>query len=69
LFLPIAATTLALLALAIMVPGLRQIFQLGVPSLGQLAVVVAVGMLSWVVLELLKLVPSVRRITGAVQGA
>jgi Ca2+-transporting ATPase len=69
LFVPIAATTLGLFGLAIAIPGLRDILQLGLPSPAQLAVVAAVGLLVWTLLEVLKLAPSVRRTTGAIQGA
>ncbi|RYJ00560.1 MAG: cation-translocating P-type ATPase [Acetobacteraceae bacterium] len=68
LFLPIAAATLALLTLAVAVPGLRQIFQFGVPSLAQIAVVAAVSGLAFMLIEGLKLLPRVRRVTGAVAG-
>lgn len=65
LFLPIAVLMIILLALAVGVPALREIFHFGVPSLAQLGVVVAVSVGSWVVLELMKLAPPVRRIAGA----
>lgn len=65
LFLPIAAATLTLLLLAIAVPTLRQVFQFGVPDLGQFALVGAAGLLSWLLIEAVKLLPAVRRIAGA----
>ena len=69
LFVPIAATTLGLFGIAMAVPGLRDILQLGLPSPAQLAVVAAVGLLVWTLLELLKLAPSVRRTTGAMRAS
>lgn len=65
LFLPIAAATLTLTALAIYVPALRGIFHFGVPSAPELAVAVAAGIGSFVVVELGKLLAPVRRIAGA----
>ncbi len=64
-FVPIAAVTLTLLSLAIAIPPARQLLQFGLPSLGQFALVAGASVLSWVVLELLKLIPGIRRIAGA----
>jgi Ca2+-transporting ATPase len=65
LFLPITGMMLTLLVLSVVVPGLRQVFQFGVPQPGQVALVGAASVLSWVLLELLKLLPATRRIAGA----
>jgi len=69
LFLPIAASILGLVALAIAVPGLRQVFQFGVPGPAQFALVAGAAVLTWLLLEALKLVPAIRRIAGAMQPA
>jgi Ca2+-transporting ATPase len=65
LFVPIAAATLVLLSLAIAIPPARQILQFGLPSFGQLTLAVSAGVLAWVVVELLKFSPRMRRIAGA----
>jgi hypothetical protein len=54
------------MATAIAVPGLREILQLGLPTPTQLAYVATIGITTWLLLELLKLLPSPRsRGTGA----
>jgi Ca2+-transporting ATPase len=68
LFAPIAGVTVGLLALAIAVPALRDIFQFGAPSLEQFALVAIVVIVAFVLLELLKLLPAVGRITGAIHA-
>jgi Ca2+-transporting ATPase len=60
LFMPVAAATILLMAAAIAVPGLREIFQFGLPSLSELALVVMTAAAIWLLLELLKLLPALR---------
>ncbi len=65
LFLPIAAVTLTLIALAIYVPALRQVFHFAIPSGPELAVSVAAALGSFILVEAGKLLAPVRRIAGA----
>jgi len=65
LFLPIAAVTLTLIALAIYVPALRELFYFGVPSGGELVVAVAAALGAFILVEAGKLLAPVRRIAGA----
>ena len=65
LFLPIAGATLTMILLAIYVPGLRDIFHFGVPTPLQLLFAVAAALGSWLLVELAKLLPPIRRIAGA----
>jgi Ca2+-transporting ATPase len=68
LFAPIAGIAVGLLTLAIAVPALREIFQFGAPSLEQFGLVAIVVIVAFVLLELLKLLPAVGRITGAIHA-
>ena len=66
LFAPIAAAAIGLLGLAICVPALRDVLQFGVPSPAQFALVAMVAAVTFALIELLKLLRVVGRISGAV---
>jgi Ca2+-transporting ATPase len=61
----ISGVAVAVVALALFIPQLRELFLFGLPTPLQLAIAIGAGLTAAALADLLKLVPAVRRIAGA----